>query len=48
VLGFGALNRQLAISWEQELSLVRLGAGIAEPALAFETIWTHLLAALPD
>ncbi|TDI89954.1 MAG: class C beta-lactamase-related serine hydrolase [Chloroflexi bacterium] len=48
VLGFDTLNRQLAISWEQELSLVRLGAGIAEPAEAFDTIWTHLLAALPD
>ncbi len=48
VLGFGALNRQLAISWEQELSLVRLGAGIADPAGVFETIWTHLLAALPS
>jgi CubicO group peptidase (beta-lactamase class C family) len=48
VLGFGTLNRQLAISWGHELSLVRLGAAIAEPAVVFETIWTHLLAALPE
>ncbi len=48
VLGFGALNRQLAISWEQELSLVRLGASIAEPAGAFGAIWSHLRAALPS
>ena len=47
VLGFGTLNRQLAVSWAQELSLIRLGAPIAEPAEAFETIWSHLQAALP-
>lgn len=47
VLGFGTLNRQLAISWEKELSLIRLGAPIAEPAEAFETIWSHLQDALP-
>ena len=47
VLGFGTLNRQLAISWQQELSLIRLGAPIADPAGAFAAIWSHLRAALP-